>query len=317
MSALGAAISGSTLFACSPAPASRSAINHGPLSRIDAQYDGGVDYPAGMGSRFVCATSKFVFTANETGNSISRLAIGVGGTLTPLGDVSLPTGAQPQGLVLDPTGSFLFSLNHGLSTITVFAIDGAGGLTSVDQDPLTVGQDDYSVATGAFLGTAHPTLRAIYLSSYASSTKTTALAYDVHGVLSPAGTPQVTGSNGNTNPLGFGLAVDPAGTHLYAVSYEDVAINIYSIDQTTGAITSVGTGTGPGELRGVSVDPSRGFSSPLATSGEVLSYAIAGDTLAPVLTGDGTEQRVRAPRDREPVGHGSEPGPDLWSNTSA
>jgi 6-phosphogluconolactonase (cycloisomerase 2 family) len=284
VNALGAAISGSTLYFVSTAPAVGAyTINHGRLSRIDAQYDGGIDYPAGMGSRFVCATSSFVFTANETGNSISRFAIGAGGTLTPLGDVSLPTGAQPNGLILDPSGSFLFSLNHAISTITVFTIDGAGGLTAVDQNPLTVGQDDYPIATGAFLGTVHPTLRTIYVSAYSTSTKTTALAYDVHGILSPAGTPQVTGSNGNTNPLGFGLAVDPAGTHLYAVSYEDDAINIYAIDQTTGAITSVGTGAGPGELRGVSVDPSGKFLFAAGDIGQVLSYAISGDTLTQVV----------------------------------
>ncbi|HEY2515550.1 MAG TPA: beta-propeller fold lactonase family protein, partial [Polyangiaceae bacterium] len=168
---LAAVIQGSTLYTANTAVASVGAytISHGRLTQIDAQLDAGLDYPAGQGVRFVVASSKFVFTANETGNSISRYAIGSGGTLTPLGDVGLPTGALPKAIAVDPTGKFLFSFNYGLTTIAVYVIDASGGLTPVDQSATAPGQQDFSIPTGAFMGIVHPTLRTVYVSGYSTS----------------------------------------------------------------------------------------------------------------------------------------------------
>jgi 6-phosphogluconolactonase (cycloisomerase 2 family) len=261
------------------------AITHGRLSRIASETDGGVDTLAGTTSRYVVGTSKFLFTANEGASSISRFAIAADGTLTSLGDFALPPSAAPDGLILDPTGTFLFSLDIGLNQIEVLKIDGAGGLTAVDQDAVTAGQQDFPVATGTFLGAAHPTLRTIYVSGYSTSTKVAAIAYDTNGILSAVGTPQTTGSGGNTNPLTFSVAVDPSGTHLYAVNYEDTAINVYTIDQATGALTAAGNGVfAPTELRAVSVDPSGAYLFVSGDDGLIASYAISGNTLTEIGT---------------------------------
>jgi YVTN family beta-propeller protein len=54
--------------------------------------------------------------------------------------------------------------------------------------------------------------------------------------------------------------VDPSGKFAYAANYGDNTISVYTIDQTTGALTAVGTavaaGTGP---TSVTVDPSGKF----------------------------------------------------------
>ena len=254
-------------------------LHGGLLERIDANPADAAavqDFPAGTGDRWVAVTSSFVFTANEVGNSISRFSIGAGGALTSLGDVPLPAGGQPKAVAIDPTGTFLFGFNYLLGTITVFKIDGAGGLTPVVQND--GGPQDFTAPGNPFVGVVHPTLRTLYVTGGSQSNVIMPPAYSAEGVLSVTG--QVTGAgvDGGAAPDSFGLALNPAGTFLYVVNYEISLINIYAVDGTTGALTPAGTAPSSTELRAISVDPSGSFLYVAGDSGEITTYGINSGT---------------------------------------
>jgi 6-phosphogluconolactonase (cycloisomerase 2 family) len=107
------------------------------------------------------------------------------------------------------------------------------------------------------MGIAHPTLRVLYVTASSGSNQIVALSYTAAGVLSTLGTAQTTGSGGDTGPGTYGCAVDPTGTFVYAVSYNDPAVNIFPIDGTGAFIADAGTSVvGYTGSRSVFVDPS-------------------------------------------------------------
>jgi 6-phosphogluconolactonase (cycloisomerase 2 family) len=256
----------------------------GLLTPIDADpTTAGIQaFPCGNGGRFVVATSKFVFTANETASSISRFSIGANGVLTSLGDVALVAGAAEKAIAVDATEKFLFSFNYSPGTISVFTIDGAGGLTIVDQDPVKPGQQDFAVAAD-WMGALHPTLRMLYVAGGPYTSELDTLSYDANGVLSKVGPTLGTGVDGGANPSTFGLTVNPGGTFLYAVNYGGATgINIYALDGA-GLPTAAGTLAGYSNARAVSVDPGGGYLFIGGDQGYLSTYAITPGTGALTL----------------------------------
>jgi 6-phosphogluconolactonase len=94
--------------------------------------------------------NEFLFVANQMAPpaSISVFLVNVGGTLTFTAlfpDASLN---QPTGLIVDPTGSFLYVANQGNGTISQFSINATSG----------------SLGTGVSVSTGSATSSPLYLS---------------------------------------------------------------------------------------------------------------------------------------------------------
>jgi 6-phosphogluconolactonase len=204
--------------------------NSGELTQI-----AGSPFPAGDGaeSMVIHPSGKFLYVANpgDAENDVSLFTIATDGTLTevtPRTSVA-PLGSQPQLLVMDPSGNFLYVMNSGSNNISVFSIDPtAGGLTPVTGSPFFTG------LTPQYMALA-PAGNLLYVTSPVGSGQSlgTIEGFSVtSGVLSPLG---VTPSDG-ASPSG--LAINPKGTFLYVANKSSNTISIFAIS-ASGALSEV------------------------------------------------------------------------------
>jgi 6-phosphogluconolactonase len=77
---------------------------------------------------------KFLFAAERTSSSIGAFSVDPAtGKLTYLS--STPTEKQPRGFRIDPTGQYMVVSGEKSETISVYAIDGGGGLKLLQKYP--------------------------------------------------------------------------------------------------------------------------------------------------------------------------------------
>jgi len=84
-------------------------------------------------------TSKFLFVA-EFNTGLRVFSIGTNGTLNEVTGSPYPTGTGPTGVVLDPTGSYVYVANKGSNNISAFTLTLASGkLTAIAGSPFSSG----------------------------------------------------------------------------------------------------------------------------------------------------------------------------------
>jgi 6-phosphogluconolactonase len=218
------------VFVALPAASQVGSYREDPNSGVLTQIAGS-PFPAGDGaeSMVIHPSGKFLYVANpgDAENDISLFSIASDGTLTevtPRFSVE-PLGSQPQLLVMDPSGNFLYCLNVGSNNISVFSIDSsAGALTPVTGSPFFLGLAPQYMALA-------PSGNLLYVASSVGTGQSlgTIEGFSVNsGVLTPLG---VTPSDG-ANPSG--LAINPKGTFLYVANKSSNTISIFAINSTGG-----------------------------------------------------------------------------------
>lgn len=253
-----------TIPAANQLAAFREDPNSGVLTELV-----GSPYSVGDGAHSVVIhpSGNFMYVANpglgtNFENDISLFDIASDGGLTevfprtPLGN----TVTIPQVLVIDPAGAYLYVLNAGSFNISVFSIESStGALKQVPNSPFAVGLQPLNMQLT-------PNGNFLYVTAVGSQTTGEIVGYAVNaGQLTLVG---VTPSDG-LNP--YGLAINPAGTYLYAGNNaaSSSSISIFSIS-STGALTAV---------QGSPLNDS-GYSSPLSMAfdpnGQFLYVANAG-----------------------------------------
>ena len=222
--------------------------NSGVLTQIV-----GSPYTVGNGviSLALHPSGKFLYAANPgTGGNpesdISLFNIASNGALTevfPRTSVA-PAASQPQLLRIDSAGAFLYVENAGSQNISVFSIaSSTGALTPVAGSPFFLGGSPLNMQLT-------PSGNYLFV-SIAGQNSGSILTFSTNsGVLTP-----VSGIN-TDGPNPDGLAVNPAGTYLYASNYSSLgSISIFKI----------GTAASPGALQEVPGSPlSTGYIAPLA-----------------------------------------------------
>lgn len=199
--------------------------NSGVLTLIS-----GSPYSVGEGVRslVIHPSGKFMYAANPgqggtAENDISLFSIATNGVLTeitPRTSVA-PFASEPQLVVMDAAGAYLYVMNAGSNNISVFSIDSSSGaLTEVTGSPFSIGLTVLNMQVS-------PSGNFLFV-SVAGGTDGTSngsiAAYSVTGgVLSLLGLFSTDG----INP--YGLAVDPAGSYLYASNYGSNSISIFQI----------------------------------------------------------------------------------------
>ncbi|HKV76853.1 MAG TPA: beta-propeller fold lactonase family protein [Candidatus Sulfotelmatobacter sp.] len=176
------------------------------------------------------SSGKYLYAANSGSNNISLYTISSTGGLTEV-TPRQPTGTSPTLLVMDPPGSFLYVANSLSNDISVFSIGTGGALTTVQQ----TGGATAPIGLSAMNMALAPSGHFLYVTGQESQGWVEAFPVS-QGVL---GTPTVT-LTGN-NP--FGLAIDPAGSHLYTANKLDSSISTFTIN-SDGSLTQVGTPIG-------------------------------------------------------------------------
>jgi 6-phosphogluconolactonase (cycloisomerase 2 family)/uncharacterized protein YjdB len=223
-------------------------------------------------------TGPYLYVANYNANgagSVSQYTIGTDGSLTPnTAGATVSTQNGPNGITVDPTGTYVYVANFGAGSVSEYTITPSGGvnpgsLTLVASVPS--GTDAASVALD-------PLGRYAYVPNYGADTIS---VFTVSaGALTLA----------STTPLPAGSApsfavVDPSGKYLYVADQADGTGHpgAGSIAQFTigagGALTPMSTPTialgNPSTPRSLTLDPT-GTSIYVADSfaGSVLQFAI-------------------------------------------
>lgn len=174
------------------------------------------------------------------------------GALTTGTPVLAPGSAWPSGLVIDPSGRFMYSVcTNSASTvmgIQNWTIDQATGIPTAGTVLAASGYNYTNVIVD-------PTGRFLFAAKYYGNSLTTFSINQSTGAL----TLTSTFAPGSVLP-GNGLAVDPTGRFLYATYTTGALLATFSIDQMIGALTLVGTVASPaaGPLQ-IRLDPSGRF----------------------------------------------------------
>jgi 6-phosphogluconolactonase (cycloisomerase 2 family) len=207
-------------------------------------------FPAGPNPTWISfrPDGRFAYVSNSnSGNvgSISVYSVGSTGALTAVGSpVTVENG--PADLTIDASGTHLYVPNQGSGTISVFSIDPTAG---------TLTQVGTSVASGPGprLVVIEPTGKFAYVSS---SSGADVWGYSINpttGALTPVtGNPFPSGS-GTSNPS-F-ITIDPSGQFAYSANTAGGTVSGWTINPSTGTLTSIGTVPAGGLPFVVSISP--------------------------------------------------------------
>ena len=177
------------------------------------------------------ANAALAFVTNSGSGSVSVFAMAMNGSLMPVAGSPFAAGAGAEFLAFDSVHKLLFVSNQNANTVSAFSVNTmTGALTAVPGSPFATGARPTGIAVDS-LG------RFVFVANQAAS-GISVFTIAANGALSPvAGSPFAS-----TNP--FGLAVNPAGTVLFATNFPDSMtsdLNTVSSFQISagGALTAV------------------------------------------------------------------------------
>lgn len=173
-------------------------------------------------------------------------------------------GVNPEYLVVDPTGRFVYVANEESEDVTAFSVDAStGALTEMPGAPFSIG------AAPAALG-IDPSGRFLYV--FATSTvdgveKESLYEYtidSVAGILSPASSSPTIWENGPPNLI-VSMAFDPVGNYLYLGQVKSGNLGaptlVCSLNFTNGTLTKIGSvqPAEDGEAQHLAISPTGNF----------------------------------------------------------
>lgn len=209
-------------------------------------------------------TPRFVFAYNEGTSTVSAFKMdGTTGALTAASNSPFSTsssGCCARFIGVDPNSRFVyvplgnFNGSSPTGAVAVYSVDQTtGNLTQITGSPFNSGADF------AFAVAVHPTGNFIYVSNFTGGNNLQAMSVAASGALTPIGTPVAAG------PDPIQLAMDPQGRFLYVVDCgssctQPDTVMAFSINQSTGALTAVGSAVPTGVYpRTPLVDPTGNF----------------------------------------------------------
>lgn len=174
---------------------------------------------------------RFVYVTNASSNTISAYSIDpTTGALTAVPNSPFSTGMGPFSVEVDPLGKFAYVANSLSNNVSAFAINStAGTLAEIAGSPFAAGTSPNSL-------TVDPSSKFVYVTNTAGG-NLSAYTIGVGGTLTPVpGSPFTTGASPNS------VRVDPSGKFAYVANLGTLSESIseFSIDSTTGALTSLG-----------------------------------------------------------------------------
>ncbi len=242
-------------------------------------------YTKGPNAGRADAAVEFTYVINVASNNVSAYAINAStGALTQPPGSPFAAGYDPSGVVIDPSGKFLYVTNNGSisghypGNVSAYTINAhTGALTPIRGSPFAAGDRPTDVATD-------PAGRFAYVTNYASF-NVSAYAINSHtgGLKQMHGSPFKAGPHA---PL-TAVAVDHGGRFAYVTDfgrsypYDSGRVYPYTINRRTGALTRIkgrpfGGGNGPDSL---AIDPAGKFVYVTDYgSSDVVGYAINAKT---------------------------------------
>lgn len=160
--------------------------------------------------------SVFVFTIDSAGALHAVAGSPFPTTTNPLGNT------QPDEIMVDSTGSFVYTTLRATGQVAAFSIDASSGvLTTVPGSPFPAGNGPITLTTAN---------KFVYVSNATDQTISGYSITPVTGVLTPL--------SGSPFPIRAGaLTTDPSGSFFYAAG--STGILAFTIDSTTGGLTPI------------------------------------------------------------------------------
>jgi 6-phosphogluconolactonase (cycloisomerase 2 family)/uncharacterized protein YjdB len=202
------------------------------------------------------AVARFAYIGNIQGNGVGG-ALGGGSISAYTVDVTKTTpvtqitgspfpGSSPQQVLIHPSGDLMYYINKSSRIMTNFVNSSTGSFADAGRVPSTAG------GSGANVGVIDPLGRFIYViddGSNPSSPTPTIYGYSIaqtqtqstNGVLTAI--PGLTAYTDATLNVPTWVMTDRTGKFLYVVNDGNSTISEYKIDQSTGALTPLGTPT--------------------------------------------------------------------------
>jgi 6-phosphogluconolactonase (cycloisomerase 2 family) len=249
-------------FALSPATAKLSAYRHddvtGDLVEVSGSpysTGGTANTTTGPTHVVVHPSGNFVYVVNGSGtNNVAAFAISPAGLLTAVAGSPFAAGTNPLTITIDATGSFAYVTNRSSNDIYTYNINATtGALTEVPNSRVPTG------AAPGFL-VIHTNGRFAYVPNNTDGTISGFSINPTTGALTAiAGGAIAAGTNPTTSVL-----IHTSGKFLYlrnaGVPNTAGSVAAYTINQTSGALTAIGTPMAIGVNSGRSVvDPAGKF----------------------------------------------------------
>jgi len=193
------------------------------------------------------ATGRFLVLANYATGTVALLPIEEDGSLGPRRDLVTLTGtpgphrtqqesSHPHDCPFDPSGRLVVVPDKGLDKVFVFRVDTARGALVPGTPPDVASRAGAGPRHASF----HPTRPFVYVINELDST-ISVYKLDVEtGALQPLQVHTTVPSSHTGNNTGAEIAVAPSGRFVYGSNRGHDSIVIFSIDQPTGLLTSVG-----------------------------------------------------------------------------
>ena len=206
----------------------------------------------------VTAAPEYAYVANQNDNTLSEFAVAADGGLTLIG--TIPTGTEPNAVVVDPTGRYVYVANWSDGTLCEYAVGNNGALTNIGT--ATAGSEPSSI-------TIDTTGQYVYVANLGSNTLSQ-YAIGAGGVLTSLGDIAAAGS-----PIS--IAAAPTGHYVYVADETGNAVSEYAIG-AGGLLTSLGNVPSGNDPQSVTVDPSGRYAYVANWNDATVSeYSIASD----------------------------------------
>jgi 6-phosphogluconolactonase (cycloisomerase 2 family) len=177
----------------------------------------------------ITPNNAYAYVANSNGNNVaggntlSEYAINADGSLSLLPMPTIATGANPNSVNIDPSGTYVYVANFGgnttaSNTVSEYVIGVGGELTSLTPFTVVAGSEPAAVAI-------NPAGTYAYVANFGDNSIS---QYTIaNGVLTPMAVPTVT--TGGLNEPNY-IVVDPTGHYVYAPNFNGPGtISQYSI----------------------------------------------------------------------------------------
>jgi 6-phosphogluconolactonase len=209
---------------------------------------------AGVTPRFVTVdpAGNFAYVVNYGSDDISAYTfnaitgvltqIDCGGGTSCRNITNFAAGSSPWSIAVSPAGNFAYVANSGTNDVSAYTISATGALTPINCVSGGCSGTNFAAGNSPTSITIDPTGKFAYIANYWSN-DVSAYTISATGALTPincvSGGCSGTNFAAGANP--FSVTVDPTGKFAYVANHTSDNISVYTIDATTGLLTSVGT----------------------------------------------------------------------------
>jgi 6-phosphogluconolactonase len=207
-------------------------------------------------------SGRALFVANYVGGNVALLSLDQVGSLGAATQVDQHRGKGPNAerqegphahsIVADPSNRYVLAADLGVDKVIIYRLDvELGALHHVEN-----GDARMHPGAGPRHIAFHPQLPMVYVVNELDSTITTLRFDSRHGVLTPIDTQSTLPSGWTGSNSGADIHVAPSGRVLYTSNRGHNSIAVFSIDESTGAVSLAQTiSTGGDTPRNFTLDP--------------------------------------------------------------